>query len=129
MKINFKQKWKGLKVSLRLPLPPNQVKFNSLVCNVFIYNQKLTWSTFLGSDSEDELDPEAHKKSLEKLKKIDPDFYTFLEENDENLLNFEADTDAEESDVDRDDDDKIHTPGPLKGDSDESDYEVNNLIQ
>lgn len=65
---------------------------------------------------------------MEKLKKIDPDFYTFLEENDENLLNFEAASDDEETDVEKDDNDQIHTPGPLKGDSDESDYEVHNLI-
>ncbi|XP_045785504.1 nucleolar complex protein 2 homolog [Maniola jurtina] len=74
------------------------------------------------SDSEEEMNPESHKKSLEKLKKIDPDFYNFLEENDENLLNFEADSEDDVSEK-GDDDDKLHVPGAITGDSDESDFE------
>lgn len=74
-------------------------------------------------DSDADLDPEAHVKSLQKLKNIDPDFYNFLEENDENLLNFEADSDDGDEASDNEDD-KLHTPGPLRGDSDESDFEV-----
>ncbi|KAM3964817.1 nucleolar complex protein 2 [Aphomia sociella] len=73
------------------------------------------------SDSEEELNPETHKKSLEKLKKTDPDFYNFLEENDENLLNF--DVDSEEDNSDKEDNESVHVPGPLTGDSDESDFE------
>lgn len=62
---------------------------------------------------------------MEKLKNIDPDFYTFLEENDENLLNFDVVSGDEESDRNEDDnDDQVHKPGPLQGDSDESDFEV-----
>lgn len=72
------------------------------------------------------MDPESHKKSLEKLKNIDPDFYNFLEENDENLLNFDtgSEDEASENEGDGDDDDKVHKPGELHGDSDESDFEV-----
>lgn len=64
---------------------------------------------------------------MEKLKKTDPDFYNFLEENDENLLNFDLDSGDDASDKeegDEDDDDKVHKPGPLRGDSDESDFEA-----
>ncbi|XP_063376452.1 nucleolar complex protein 2 homolog [Cydia fagiglandana] len=77
------------------------------------------------SDSDEEMDPETHKKSLEKLKKIDPDFYNFLEENDENLLNFGVESGDEESDGEdqEDEDDVVHKPGPLQADSDESDFE------
>lgn len=77
------------------------------------------------ADSEEELDPATHKKSLEKLKKTDPDFYNFLEENDENLLNFDVESGDDASDKeDGGDDEKVHKPGPLRGDSDESDFEV-----
>ncbi|XP_053606989.1 nucleolar complex protein 2 [Plodia interpunctella] len=75
------------------------------------------------SDSEDELNAESHKKSLEKLKKIDPDFYNFLEENDENLLSFDLNSDDDKESDEEDEDDSVHVPGPLKGDSDESDFE------
>lgn len=92
----------------------------------YLYHKKIVvkyFPKYYVIDSEEELDPEAHKKSLQKLKKIDPDFYNFLEENDENLLNFEADSD-ENSDKENDDDDSVHVPGPITGDSDESDFEV-----
>ncbi|XP_063358327.1 nucleolar complex protein 2 homolog [Cydia amplana] len=77
------------------------------------------------SDSDEEMDPETHKKSLEKLKKIDPDFYNFLEENDENLLNFGVESGDEGSDAEdqEDEDDTVHKPGPLQAGSDESDFE------
>ncbi|XP_068620897.1 nucleolar complex protein 2 [Battus philenor] len=73
-------------------------------------------------DSEEELSPELHKKSLEKLKNVDPDFYKFLEENDENLLDFNDDSDNDREELDEEED-ELHKPGPLKGDSDESDFE------
>ena len=50
-----------------------------------------------------------------------------MEENDENLLNFDVDSGDDASDKedgDEDDDDKLHKPGPLRGDSDESDFEA-----
>jgi hypothetical protein len=84
-----------------------------------------TIQSLSATGSEDDLNPESHKKSLEKLKKIDPDFYNFLEENDENLLNFGTDSEEDASDKEDDDDeDTVHQPGPLTGDSDESDFEV-----
>ncbi|KAL0849378.1 hypothetical protein ABMA28_013681 [Loxostege sticticalis] len=76
------------------------------------------------SDSEDDdLNPETHKKSLEKLKKIDPDFYNFLEENDENLLNFDVESENDATDNEGEDGDTVHKLAPLQGDSDESDFE------
>lgn len=74
------------------------------------------------SDSEEELDAEAHKKGLENLKNVDPDFFKYLEMNDDKLLDFNVDDD-DESDNARDEDEDVHIPGPLRGDSDESDFE------
>ncbi|CAK1550076.1 unnamed protein product [Leptosia nina] len=74
-------------------------------------------------DSDEELNPEKHKESLGKLKKIDPDFYQFLEQNDDNLLNFDIETGDEDSEKDDDEQEKVHLPGPLTMDSDESDFE------
>lgn len=89
-----------------------------------------------------------HKTSLEKLKKIDPEFYKYLEQNDRKLLKFDALADEEavhneekeddannaENDNDEDDDSddvgnderggKLHKPiGELSVASDESDFE------
>ncbi|EEB06453.1 noc complex subunit Noc2 family protein [Schizosaccharomyces japonicus yFS275] len=50
------------------------------------------------SESEDEadIDPETYQKQLQELKEKDPDFYKYLERNDEDLLNFNAKTLEEE---------------------------------
>mmetsp|Transcript_8700 Transcript_8700/g.38712 ORF Transcript_8700/g.38712 Transcript_8700/m.38712 type:complete len:578 (-) Transcript_8700:2863-4596(-) len=45
-----------------------------------------------------------HRLELEKLKQSDPEFYQYLVENDEDLLNFEDDDDEEEPDVEEGDD-------------------------
>lgn len=82
------------------------------------------------SDSgESDMDPAEHKKSLMKLKETDPEFYSYLKENDKKLLEFNI---SDEDDIDDDDDDKFtkesdrrHIPNEqLEVASDESDYEA-----
>ncbi|XP_076763302.1 nucleolar complex protein 2 [Xylocopa sonorina] len=79
--------------------------------------------------SENDMDPVEHKRSLKKLKDTDPEFYTYLKENDKNLLEFNISDD--DNDID-DDDEKSslnelntrHIPDKqLEVASDESDYE------
>ena len=75
----------------------------------------------------------AQTKYIQTLKEKDPDFYEFLKENDEELLNFnesdvENDDDDEEEKSDKDDDDEEEVgahqlPEKLEVASDESDYE------
>uniref|UniRef100_T1J4B2 Nucleolar complex protein 2 homolog n=1 Tax=Strigamia maritima TaxID=126957 RepID=T1J4B2_STRMM len=73
------------------------------------------------ANSEDELDFEKHIQSLKKLKHAEPEFYKFLEENDQDLLNFDVDsgTDSEEDESDK----KHKIPTSLEVASDESDEE------
>ncbi|KAF4531941.1 hypothetical protein B566_EDAN006633 [Ephemera danica] len=60
-----------------------------------------------------------HKAALEKLKKSDPSFYKYLEENDKELLNFDASDSDDDSDTE-----KVHQPpDELEVDSEESDFE------
>lgn len=58
------------------------------------------------SDENDENIFEKHKKGLIGLQKTDPEFYKYLKENDEELLNFnESESDEEKED----DEEAIHT--------------------
>ena len=79
------------------------------------------------SEDEDAADKNS-KEYVAKLKEKDPEFYKFLQENDEELLaNQGSSDDEEESDDDDDDDDReegAHTiPDKLEVASDESDFE------
>ena len=71
-----------------------------------------------------------HKKSLNKLKDLDPEFYQYLQDNDKKLLQFdvsdsgESDGSEEEEDDDNGDGPQLHEPSSkLAVNSDESDYE------
>ena len=82
-------------------------------------------------NSDSDMDPVEHKKSLKKLKQTDPEFYSYLKENDKNLLEFNL-SDDNKGDTDDDDDksslndsDIRHIPNDqLEVASDESDYEA-----
>ncbi|KAF7379922.1 hypothetical protein HZH68_016870 [Vespula germanica] len=79
--------------------------------------------------SDSDMDPEEHKKSLMKLKETDPEFYSYLKENDKNLLDFNlSDTDNDndnESVADSDNESVLHHKpnDKLEVASDESDFE------
>nr|CAG4641530.1 EOG090X02MG [Eurycercus lamellatus] len=73
-------------------------------------------------DSEDDTESAAkkHKKTLEKLKNSDPEFYQFLSENDRELLEFDT------SDSEDERGGEVHKPpqpDELEVGSDESDFE------
>ena len=55
-----------------------------------------------------------HKKSLEKLKESDPEFYEFLKNEDKNLLDFEGSDESDESEDEDEDDEKGKKHKPPK---------------
>jgi nucleolar complex protein 2 len=60
------------------------------------------------SDSSNVFDGFSHKRSLDKLRYTDPEFYKFLEQNDNKLLEFSV-SDSENADEDEEED-QIHKP-------------------
>uniref|UniRef100_A0A1B6DZR8 Uncharacterized protein n=1 Tax=Clastoptera arizonana TaxID=38151 RepID=A0A1B6DZR8_9HEMI len=82
-------------------------------------------------DNDEEDEAVQHKKTLDRLQDIDPEFYTFLKENDEKLLKFQASDNEFDSKGEQDEDEeeeRAHKPPEeLHGDSEESDFEDDNL--
>ena len=75
------------------------------------------------SGDENEASASKQKQYLASLKDKDPEFHKFLQENDEELLNFDE-SDSDEGDQDKDDLDPVHKlPESLEVASDDSDYE------
>lgn len=87
-------------------------------------------------DESDQSETEEYNSaSLDKLKEIDPEFYKYLEQNDNKLLKFNPDLDEndesenEDSEAENDDeDDQLHKPSlaEMEAGSDESDFEDEN---
>ncbi|KZC06791.1 PREDICTED: nucleolar complex protein 2 homolog [Dufourea novaeangliae] len=75
--------------------------------------------------SDEDVDPIQHKKSLMKLKQTDPEFYSYLKENDKSLLEFNISDDDNNDIDDGNETERRHIPNTdLEVASDESDYEV-----
>lgn len=63
-----------------------------------------------------------HKDQLSELKSKDPEFYKFLEQNDQKLLNFDdSDSDLEDEDEDGDEEERMYHKLP-------SQLEVSHLV-
>ena len=82
-------------------------------------------SESVASDEEKLSGARDQKKYLASLKDKDPEFYKFLEENDQELLNFDESSSSEDDDDGDNTEDRLHKPPEtLEVASDDSDFEV-----
>ncbi|XP_014609507.1 PREDICTED: nucleolar complex protein 2 homolog [Polistes canadensis] len=105
----------------------NDLKLNGEGPNKKKRKEKIPKHDTESSDSD--MDPEEYERTLKNLEKIDPTFYSYLKENDENLLKFKMSSDTNSDDDDDDESELCHKPNDkLEVASDESDFEQEEKI-